>query len=133
MMRDLVTIVSLALSFASFVTFVVFGATGLRKSLVHRPASQSVDVQLQAGLSDIAKIAEAFAKPAESLGKFAESLAKAGPAIAALVASIIFLLVAWPLSHGDQIHVTRVARHIAWASPELCSVLSFSVKHPSLR
>jgi hypothetical protein len=91
---QVITWVALVLSVASFVMFVIFAALGFRLRVQQAPKAQGTDIQLQAGLSDIARTAEALAKLAESLGKFAESLAKAGPAIAALVASIVFLLMA---------------------------------------
>ena len=90
-----VTWVSVGLSVASFLVFVILAALGLRlreQQVTAKPAA--ADVLLQAGPSDIARTAEALAKLAEGLGKFAESLAKAGPAIAALVASIVFLSLA---------------------------------------
>jgi hypothetical protein len=87
--------VSILLSVASFVVFVVFAALGFR---IRARGPAAADMQLQAGLSDVTKLAEALARLAESLGKFAESLAKAGPAIAALVASIVFMLIAFAAS-----------------------------------
>ena len=87
-----VTCVSLWLSGASFVAFVLFAFLGLRGP---RPQPRAaLAAQPQAGLPDLVQLAEALARLAESLGKFAESLAKAGPAISALVASIVFMLIA---------------------------------------
>jgi hypothetical protein len=89
-----VTSTSLWLSIASFVSFVVFAAL----PYFQRPRETTTptkDVQLQSGVTDIAKLIEAIAKLAESLGKFADSLAKAGPAISALVAALIFMALAF--------------------------------------
>jgi hypothetical protein len=93
MLGNAVTLSSLWLSIASFVSFLVFATL----SYFQKPSktnSQPKDVQLQAGVSDITKLVEAVAKLAESFGKFAGSLAKAGPAISALVASLIFMAIA---------------------------------------
>ena len=86
--------VALVLSVASFIMFAIFATLAFRLRAQQAPKAGGTDIQLQSGLSDIARIAESLAKLAESLGKFAESLAKAGPAIASLVASIVFLLMA---------------------------------------
>ncbi len=85
-----VTCVSLWLSGASFVAFVVFASLGLRRP----PPQPRAALAMGPGLPDLVQLAEALARLAESLGKFAESLAKAGPAISALVASIIFMVIA---------------------------------------
>ena len=49
-------------------------------------------MKLQAGVADVAKLIEAMAK-------LTESLTKAGPAIASLVASIIFMILAFAAPH----------------------------------
>jgi len=49
-------------------------------------------MKLQAGIADVAKLVEAMAK-------LTDSLTKAGPAIAALVASIIFMILAFAAPH----------------------------------
>ena len=88
-----VSCVSLWLSGASFVAFVVFAFLGLRRSPAQPRAALAM--QPQAGVQDFIQLAEALARLAENLGKFAESLAKAGPAVSALVASIVFMLIAF--------------------------------------
>jgi hypothetical protein len=75
--------VSLDLSVASFILFVILTIRTLRK-----PKSGLKDMDLQAGLPDIAKLVDALAK-------LTDSFTKAGPAIASLVASIIFMLLAF--------------------------------------
>ena len=86
--------VALVLSVCSFVAFVVFAALGFRKRSAPIVQVGLAPGQQPANLSDITKLVEALAKLADSFAKFTDSLAKAGPAIAALVASMVFLFVA---------------------------------------
>ena len=81
-----VSSVSLDLSVLSFLFFVVLTVLSLKK--VKPQAQPGTDMKLQAGLGDITKLVEALAK-------LTDSLTKAGPAIASLVASIIFMLLAF--------------------------------------
>jgi amino acid transporter len=80
--------VSLDLSVLSFLFFVILTVLSLRKSKTHAAAHVPADLKLQAGLADVAKLVE-------GLAKLTDSLTKAGPAIASLVASIIFMLLAF--------------------------------------
>jgi hypothetical protein len=76
---------SLVLSVLSFLLFVVLG---LRSAFTRAPRPTGAgDAVRQSGIEELAKAAEAFAK-------LADSLSKAGPGIAALVASIFFMLIA---------------------------------------
>lgn len=81
--------VALGLSVASFLAFVVFGAMSLR-----RRGSGVQPLAPAPGVDDVTRLIEALGKLVETMAKLTDSLAKAGPAIAALVASMIFLFVA---------------------------------------
>jgi hypothetical protein len=83
--------VSLVLSVLSFLFFVILTILSLRKP---KPAAAPApaDMKLQAGIADVAKLVEAMAK-------LTDSLTKAGPAIASLVASIIFMILAFAAPH----------------------------------
>jgi hypothetical protein len=80
--------VSLDLSVLSFLFFVILTVLSLRKPKTPVGAKVDADLKLQAGLGDIAKLVEALAK-------LTDSLTKAGPAIASLVASIVFMVLAF--------------------------------------
>jgi hypothetical protein len=82
--------VALVLSIASFLAFVLFGALTLKKS----GSGVQPLAPAPGGVDDITRLIEALGKLAESMAKLTDSLAKAGPAIAALVASMVFLFVA---------------------------------------
>jgi hypothetical protein len=83
-----ITALSQLLAAASFLAFVVFGFIGFRP---RRELPKSSTTQLQAAES---AVIEAVGKLTENFAKLAESFAKAGPAISALVASIIYMLIA---------------------------------------
>jgi len=75
--------VSLSMSVVSFISAII---------LLFRPKSTAAPtgagkVELQSGLSDAAKLAEALAK-------LADSFAKAGPAVMAMVSALAFLMIA---------------------------------------
>ena len=80
---------ALTMSGASFVLFVVLSLRRSPPAMAHQGGTATVE--LQAGLSDVAKLAEALGKLAEGFAKWTEALAKAGPAISSLVASLVFL------------------------------------------
>jgi len=82
--------VSLDLSVLSFLFFIILTILSLRKP--KPPTAPAPDMKLQAGVADVAKLIEAMAK-------LTESLTKAGPAIASLVASIIFMILAFAAPH----------------------------------
>lgn len=85
MLTNAISWTALVLSAISFALFVVLS---LRAAFAKQAApSGAGSAMRQSGLEEMAKAAEAFAK-------LADSLSKAGPGIAALVASMFFLLVA---------------------------------------
>jgi hypothetical protein len=83
-----ITMLSELLAAASFLAFVVFGFIGFRTK---REVPKGSETELQAADS---AVVEAVGKLVESFAKLGESFAKAGPAISALVASIIYMLIA---------------------------------------
>jgi len=83
-----------AMSFASFLLFVYLSA----RRAPALPVAGAGNVAQHAGLSDVVKVAEAVAK-------LADSFAKAGPALSALVASIVFLLLALVAAGIDRLPV----------------------------
>lgn len=91
-----VTNVALGLAIASFLAFVVFGLILIfRKPAQSGTTPKTVDMTKFSGVEDVAKLIEAIGKLIDGLSKFADALTKAGPAISALVASIIFVAIAF--------------------------------------
>jgi hypothetical protein len=89
MLIQVLVLSSAAMSIVSFVLFVIFARSKQPTSVV-RPTGLGQSEQ-QAGLSDVAKLLEAIGKLTEALAKFTNSMATAGPAIASLVASLVFM------------------------------------------
>ncbi|MCA1570381.1 MAG: hypothetical protein LC798_08715 [Chloroflexi bacterium] len=89
-MHVVVTGTALALSVASFVAFLVFGWQLRRGGEVVRTEGLGQGLGGQAEQQGLKESIEAIAKLVEAISKLADSLARAGPAIASLVASLLF-------------------------------------------